>query len=226
MRQGDITMFRDRRDAGIQLAQRLIDYRNTEGVLILALPRGGVVTGFEIARYLNAPLDVLIVRKIGAPLQPELAVGAISETGTVVLNQYVVTEYGIPESYIDRAISLVKEEISRRVSLYRMGKGIKDLEGKTIILVDDGVATGATMKAAITTLKREKLTKLVAALPVAPPDVADEIKGMVDELVCIDTPPYFMAVGNYYLDFSQVSDQEVVEILKKSMVEDRGKSIC
>ncbi len=207
-------MFRDRRDAGIQLARRLLHYMGMKDVLVLALPRGGVVTGFEIARSLNVPLDVLIVRKIGVPFQPELAVGALSETGTVVLNQDVLSSYDIPKSYIDDEISRQKEEISRRIILYRMGKGLRDLEGKTIILVDDGVATGATMKAAIATLKKEKLKKLVVALPVAPPETAHEIKGMVDEFLCIETPAYFMAVGNYYLDFFQVSDAEVVKILQ------------
>lgn len=207
-------MFRDRRDAGIQLARRLLHYKDMEDVLVLALPRGGVVTGFEIAQSLNVPLDVLIVRKIGAPFQPELAVGALSETGTVILNQDVLTSYDIPKSYIDNEISRQKEEISRRIILYRMGKGLRDLEGKIIILVDDGVATGATIKAAIATLKKEKLKKLVVALPVAPPETAHEIKGMVDEFLCIETPVYFMAVGNYYLDFFQVSDAEVVKILQ------------
>lgn len=216
-------MFRDRRDAGVQLASRLKQYKGMRGALILALPRGGVVTGLEIARSLNVPLDVLIVRKIGAPFQPELAAGAVSETGTVVLNQYVVSSYGITKSYIGDEVSRQKEEISRRIKLYRMGKGIGELEGKIIILVDDGVATGATMKAAIATLKREKIEKLVVALPVAPPDVADEIRGMVDEFICIETPPYFMAVGNHYMDFSQVSDAEVIEILQESLTEDRAE---
>lgn len=207
-------MFRDRRDAGIQLARQLLHYKDMEDVLVLALPRGGVVTGFEIARSLNVPLDVLIVRKIGVPFQPELAVGALSETGTVVLNQDVLSSYDIPQSYIDDEVSRQKEEISRRITLYRTGKGLRNLEGKTIILVDDGVATGATMKAAIATLKKEKLKKLVVALPVAPPETAHEIKGMVDEFLCIETPLYFMAVGSHYLDFSQVPDSEVVKILQ------------
>jgi len=208
-------MFRDRRDAGIQLAKRLSHYEKREDVLVLALPRGGVVTGFEVARRLQVPLDVLIVRKIGAPFQPELAVGAVSETGTVVLNQDVLSSYSIPKSYIDNEISRQKEEILRRIMSYRMGKGLGDLEGKTVILVDDGVATGATMKAAISTLKKERLKRLVVALPVAPPETASEIEGMVDEFLCIETPVYFMAVGNHYIDFSQVSDAEVVEILQR-----------
>ncbi len=221
-------MFRNRTDAGIQLTQRLQEYKEMKGVLILALPRGGVVTGFEVASSLKAPLDVLIVRKIGAPLQPELAVGAVSETGTIVLNQNVISAYGISKDYIENEVLRQKEEISRRAKLYRRGRGIADLKDKTIILVDDGVATGATMKAAIITLKREKIRKLVVALPVAPPDVAIEIKSMVDEFICIETPPYFMAVGNHYTDFSQVLDGEVVDILRKSIIEDNveGEGGC
>ena len=210
-------MFRDRRDAGIQLAGRLKHYKDYEGALVLALPRGGVVTGFEIAHYLNAPLDVLIVRKIGFPGQPELAIGAISETETVVLNQSIISVYGVSNDYIQGEISRQKEEIIRRVELYRKGKKILEIEGKTIILVDDGVATGATVKAAIATLKKEKIKKLVVAMPVAPPDTAKELKGMVDEFICLETPWDFMAVGSYYDDFTQVSDTEVVEMLQKSL---------
>ena len=210
-------MFKDRNEAGAQLSLMLKEYKDKEGVLVLALPRGGVVTGYEIACYLNVPLDVVIVRKIGFPGQPELGIGAVSETGTVVLNQFIISTYGVPSDYIVREVSRQKEEISRRVKLYRRGKELPALKGKIVILVDDGVATGATMKAAITTLKEEKLTNLIVALPVAPPDIADELKQMVDEFVCIETPIDFTAVGAYYHDFTQVSDEEVVELLQKTM---------
>ena len=213
-------MFKDRSEAGAQLSLMLKEYKDKEGVLVLALPRGGVVTGYEIACYLNVPLDVVIVRKIGFPGQPELGIGAVSETGTVVLNQFIISTYGVPNDYIAREVSRQKEEISRRVKLYRRGKELLALDGKTIILVDDGVATGATMKAAINTLKEEKLTKLIVALPVAPPDIADELEKMVDEFVCIETPIDFTAVGAYYHDFTQVSDEEVVELLQKTMTEE------
>lgn len=213
-------MFKDRSDAGAQLSLILKEYKDKEGVLVLALPRGGVVTGYEIACYLNVPLDVVIVRKIGFPGQPELGIGAVSETGTVVLNQFIISTYGVPSDYIAREVSRQKEEISRRVKLYRRGKELLALKGKIVILVDDGVATGATMKAAITTLKEEKLTKLIVALPVAPPDIADELEQMVDEFVCIETPIDFTAVGAYYHDFTQVSDEEVVELLQKTMTEE------
>jgi len=210
-------MFIDRRDAGIKLAQRLTKYRGQKGVLVLALPRGGAVTGFEIARSLGVPLDVLIIRKIGFPGQPELAIGAVSETGAVVLNGSIISLYGVSEDYIKKEISRQKEEISRRVKLYRKGESISELEGKTIILVDDGVATGATVKAAIATLKKEKITKLILALPVGPPDVAAELKEMVDDFICLEVPEYFGAVGAFYGDFTQVSDDEVVEMLERSV---------
>lgn len=209
-------MFNNRNDAGVQLTSRLKGYKDQLGVLVLALPRGGVATGYEIARYLNVPLDVVIVRKIGFPGQPELAIGAVSETGTVVLNESIISTYGVPKDYIDREISRQKEEISRRVKLYRKGKSLPNLEGKTIILVDDGVATGATIKAAISTLRKEKIRKLIVALPVAPPEAANELDQMVDEFICVETPPDFMAVGAHYVDFTQVSDEEVVKLLQLS----------
>jgi len=210
-------MFRDRRDAGIQLAEKLKQYKGDETAVVLALPRGGVVTGFEVARALEAPLDVLIVRKIGFPGQSEFAIGAVSETETVVLNRSIISAYGVEDEYIQKEIAKQKEEIERRIQLYRNGKRILELEGRTIILIDDGVATGATVKAAIAALRKEKIKKLVAAMPVAPPETADELKGMVDEFICLETPPDFMAVGGYYHDFKQVPDTEVVEILKKSV---------
>jgi len=209
-------MFNDRRDAGVQLSSRLEEYKGQTGVLVLALPRGGVATGYEIAYYLKVPLDIVIVRKIGFPGQPELAIGAVSETGRVVLNESIISTYGVSKDYIEREISQQKKEISRRAELYRKGKRLPSLEGKSIILVDDGVATGATMKAAITTLKEEKLKKLIVALPVAPAGMADEIEQMADTLICIETPFDFMAVGAYYHDFTQVTDEEVIDLLKRS----------
>ena len=216
-------MFRDRRDAGLQLSQRLKYYKEQSEVLVLSLPRGGVVTGFEIARFLNVPLDVISVRKLGFPGQPELAIGAVSETGTVLLNHSIIATFDIPDEYIRQEISRQKEEIARRIHLYRKGRGIEKLEGKVIILVDDGVATGATMKTAIATLREEKVNKLIVALPVAPPETADELKRLADEFICIEVPLYFPSVGTYYQDFSQVTDSEVIGILKESGVEEAAR---
>jgi len=210
-------MFSNRGDAGVQLAKRLKQYKDAKEALVLALPRGGAVTGYEVASALSIPLDVLIVRKIGFPGEPELAIGAVSETGAVVLNKEIISAYGVSEEYIKNEISKQKEEISRRVRVYRGGKNIRELENKIILLVDDGVATGATMKAAIETLKKEKIKKLVVALPVAPPETAEELKEMADEFICIETPYTFIAIGVHYQDFTQVTDSEVEEILGKSL---------
>ncbi len=207
-------IYKDRKDAGIQLASRLTKYKDREDVLVLALPRGGVVIGYEVSKALNCLLDIIIIRKIGFPGQSELAIGAVSETGAVVLNEDIISTYTVSKEYIEEEISRQKKEISRRISLYRSGKGIPPLDGKIIILVDDGVATGATIKAAISTLKNEKIVRLVAALPVSSKDAEEEIKKTVDEWVCPETPVDFAAVGNYYQDFTQVSDEEVVELLK------------
>ncbi len=209
-------MFVDRKDAGVQLAERLKSYSEEREALVLALPRGGVVTGFEIARRLKIPLDVLIVRKIGHPLQPELAIGAVSETGTVEMNRSIISASAISKAYLDNEVSVQKKEIERRVELYRSGRGIAPLEGKTIILVDDGVATGATVKAAIATLRKEKIGRLVVAIPVAPPETAAELERMADEFICMETPSHFMAVGAHYQDFVQVTDEEVVKLLRQS----------
>lgn len=213
-------MFTDRRDAGLQLSHKLESYKGSKGVLVLALPRGGAVTGFEIARALGAPLDVLIVRKLGFPGQPELAMGAVSETGAVVLNQLVISYGPVSKKQIEDEISAQKLEILRRIRLYRGGKRLANLKDKTIILADDGVATGATMKAAIVTLKKEKIERLVVAVPVSPQDTAEELRAMSDEFVCLHMPPDFVAVGNYYLDFAQITDEEVVEILKRAGISD------
>ncbi len=207
-------MFKDRRDAGIQLAERLTHYKDKDNLLVLALPRGGVVPGFEVAKALNAPLDVLIVRKIGFPGQPEFAIGAVAETGAVSMNRSIVGRYNVSGDYIKEETARKKEEIARRVEMYRGGRSIENLEGRTIILVDDGVATGATMKAGIAALKKEKTGKLIIALPVAPPSTADELRNMADEVICLETPEDFAAVGGYYYDFTQVTDEEVVAYLK------------
>lgn len=212
----ELRIFKDRRDAGEQLASKLEDYKDREGVLVLALPRGGVVTGYEVASYLNCPLDVIIIRKLGFPGQPELAIGAVSETGTVVLNESLISAYGVSEEYIQEEISLQKAVIEKRVNLYRKGQRIPDLKGKTIVLLDDGAATGATMKAAISTLEKESIEKLIVALPVAPTETARELHQMADELVYLETPDHFMAVGSYYNDFTQVTDEDVIKILERS----------
>lgn len=208
--------FSDRRDAGMRLAEKLGHYRGKPGVLVLGLPRGGVAVAAEVAKALHAPLDILIVRKIGFPTNPELAVGAVSETGTVVFNEDIIATYGVKREYLDRETARQTEEIARRKELFRGGAGVPDLAGKTVILVDDGIATGATVKAAIATLRQEKLARLVAAMPVASPEAEREISPMVDEWLCLHVPFGFMAVGGYYRDFTQVEDAEVIALLREA----------
>ena len=207
-------IYKDRRDAGRQLAGRLSHYRGKPDAIVLGLPRGGVAVADEIATALNLPLDILIVRKIGFPGNPELAVGALSETGALALNEEIIAGYGVGRDYLARETTRQNEEIARRKVLFRSGEGLPPLAGKTVILVDDGVATGATVKAAIATLKQERLGSLVVALPVASPDAEETIRQMVDEWVCLQAPPGFMAVGSYYYDFNQVEDTEVVAMLR------------
>jgi putative phosphoribosyl transferase len=206
-------VFQNRQDAGRQLAERLLGYRGTENLLVLALPRGGVTVGIEIVRALACPLDVLIVRKIGCPGNPELAAGALSETGTRVLNREIIAGGRVSEKYLAEETERQQREIERRLAFYRGGAKLAPPAGKTVILVDDGVATGATMKAAVATLREEGLERLVVAVPVAPPETALEIAPTVDEWVCLDTPERFAAVGQFYRDFTQVEDAEVVALL-------------
>lgn len=208
-------MFRDRKDAGVKLAAALRKYRG-EDLLVLALPRGGVVLGREIAEFLDAPLDVLIVRKLGVPWQPELAMGAISETGAVILNENIISAYNISHGQVETAISAQKKEIERRLRTYRKGMEIMPMKGKTVIVVDDGVATGATMKAALSAIKKEAPARLVAAVPVAPPETRDDLIPLADDFVCLEIHPFFTAIGSYYYDFEQVSDEEVTGILEET----------
>jgi putative phosphoribosyl transferase len=209
-------MFQDRQEAGRRLAAELRAYRSLAGAPVLGLPRGGVVVAFEIAAALGLPLDVLVVRKVGFPGQPELAIGAVSETGTIALNRDIISAHGLSMRYVDAEIEQQKEEISRRIGLYRGGKTIAGMEGRTVVLVDDGVATGATMKAAVSTLRQEKPRELIIALPVAPPETAAELRHMADRFVCLETPRVFTAVGSYYRDFPQTTDREVIELLHRA----------
>jgi len=211
-----VALFADRLDAGRRLARRLGGYRRRENVLVLALPRGGVVIGFEIARALSAPLDIIIVRKLGFPGRPELAIGALAETGRVVLNEEVISLFDVPRSYVDREIAEQAKKITERAGLYRQGGPPVHVEGKTVILTDDGVATGSTMKAAIQTLKEEALLSLVVAVPLGPPQTVAELRAMADEVVCLESPPDFVAVGMHYGDFGEVSDREVVGLLARA----------
>lgn len=205
--------FRNRSHAGTQLASRLAHYACKDNVIVLTLPMGGVIVGHEIAKALNCPLDVIITRKISFPGQPDVAIGVVSETGTVVRNNQLISTYKIPEDYIRREIARQREEIEWRVALYRGGRRLPSLNDKTVILVDDGIVTGSILKSAIQTLLRDNVERLVAALTVAERDAEREIHMMADELVCLETSRDMSAVDSFYRDFSMVSDEEIMDIL-------------
>lgn len=206
----------DRREAGIILAQQLKDYARLPNAIILALPRGGVPVAFEIARALSLSMDVFIVRKLGVPNHPELAMGALASGGTVVFNKHIMQELNIDELSINSILQAEQTELERREQLYRGKQPYPALDDKTIILVDDGVATGATIRVAIKTLKKHNPGQIVVAIPVAAHTTYLEISELVDRVVCPIQPPHFNAVSAWYDDFSQTSDNEVIELLSKS----------
>ena len=208
--------FRDRSDAGRQLAARLSAYANRPDVLVLALPRGGVPVAFEVARALNAPLDIFLVRKLGLPGQEELAMGAIATGGVTVLNSEVVDALRIPDHVIDQVAAQEQRELERRERLYRDDRPPPDVRGKTVILVDDGLATGATMFAAAAALREQGPDRIVVAVPTAAPETCDAFRDAVDEIVCAITPDPFYAVGLWYENFSQTSDDEVRDLLARA----------
>jgi predicted phosphoribosyltransferase len=205
--------FRDRREAGQYLARQLTQFRGREDVIVLALPRGGVPVAYEIARELRVPLDVFVVRKLGVPWHPELAMGAIAGKGTEVLNGDVVTAYNIPPHVIRAVAEREGQELQRRLQHYRGDRPFPDLWGRTLVLVDDGLATGSSMRAAISALKQEHPKAVVVAVPVAAEQTCQELREEVDAVVCLHTPPDFSAVGRWYEDFSQTSDDEVHDLL-------------
>ena len=218
--------FADRAQAGRLLAETLRIYRTRPNLLVLALPRGGVPVAARVAEALNAPMDVYLVRKLGAPMQPELAMGAIAEAGPNrsslrVIDWSLVNRIGLSDDELEAVIRTEEREMARRHDLYRGDRPSPHLAGRTIILVDDGAATGSTMLSAIRALKSQasakgEATKVIVALPVASREAAEILSAEADDFVCLNTPPDFRAVGNWYLDFRQVSDQEVIEQLQAS----------
>jgi putative phosphoribosyl transferase len=203
----------DRAAAGRMLAERLEHYRDQPGCLVAALPRGGVVVGAGIARRLRVPLDVLIVRKLGVPWQPELAMGAIASGGAHVLNADVVREMAIGEEEIAAVTASEQKELERREQVYRAGRPPVDFESKTVILADDGIATGATMSVAIEALRTLKAGRIVVAVGVAPPDTVRRLEREADEVVCVSMPSPFQAISLWYRDFPQCTDSEVRRLL-------------
>jgi putative phosphoribosyl transferase len=205
--------FSDRREAGRVLADALSAYRGTPDLLVLGLPRGGVPVAWEVASALRAPLDVFVVRKLGAPRWEELAVGALASGGLVVLNDDVVSSLRITDEHLAQVIEKESAELTRREAAYRGGREPVQPAGKTVILVDDGIATGASMLAAARAIRAAGPAKIVIAVPVAPPTPYRQLADAADDVVCVEVPASFLAVGEYYRDFSQTSDDEVRELL-------------
>lgn len=206
-------LFKDRKDAGMQLVPKLEKYKGRQDVIVLGLARGGMVTAAEIAEGLDVPLNVIVVRKIGAPGNEELAVGAIAEHGEGIFNENLVGALGVSRDYLKREVERQRSVLKERLELYRGKTPAPDLKGKTVILVDDGIATGASMRVAIKSMREAKVKKIVLAVPVAAPESLHKISLEVDETVCLHSPAFFEAVGEFYREFDQTSDEEVVHLL-------------
>jgi putative phosphoribosyl transferase len=208
--------FRDRAEAGRHLAERLRDYAGREDLIVLALPRGGVPVGYEVAEALGVALDVFIVRKLGVPGHEELAMGAIASGGVIVLDEGVIRSLRIGTREIEQVVARERREIDRREATYRDGRGPPDLRGKTVILVDDGLATGSTMRAAVRAARRYEPKRVIIAAPVAAPETCRDLRADADEIVCAVTPTPLLAIGLWYDDFAQTSDDEVRELLERA----------
>jgi predicted phosphoribosyltransferase len=219
----ELQPFRDRSEAGRLLAAKLDAYANRPDVTVLALPRGGVPVAYEVAHTLGAPLDVFLVRKLGVPGHEELAMGAVATGGVRVLNDQVVRGLRIPNYVIDAVTAQEEQELQRRERLYRGGRPPPDVRGRTVILVDDGLATGATMNAAIKALRQQQPARIVVAVPTAAPETCEALRAEVDDVICAITPEPFQAVGLWYEDFSQTTDDEVRDLLaRRPRVEERS----
>ncbi|MBS0648058.1 MAG: phosphoribosyltransferase [Verrucomicrobia bacterium] len=206
-------LFKDRFEAGLKLAEKLEKYRDPSQTVVVGLARGGVVVAYALAQALNLPLDVVVIRKIGAPLQDELAIGAIDEEGQGFFNDGIIQALNISPSYLQEEIEKQKKVAQQRAALYRQGGKKTDVKGKTVLVVDDGIATGASMKAALYALKQKGAKKTILAVPVAPAEALKKFSKMVDETVCLYTPAVFRAVGQFYRKFDQTSDEEVIKLL-------------
>lgn len=209
-------VFQDRCEAGRILAKELSSFKGQDDVIVLGIPRGGVVVGREIAEALNVPLDVYITRKIGAPHNPELAIGAVASDGTLILDYQLAKRLGVSQDYIDAESERQRREIERRVTEYRGKLPAPELKGKVVILADDGVATGATTLASIRAIRTQEPDQLILAVPVGPRDTIESLKREVDQLFCLHAPEIFWAVGAFYSIFDQTSDEEVKALLQRN----------
>ncbi|HAJ57458.1 MAG TPA: phosphoribosyltransferase [Candidatus Omnitrophica bacterium] len=214
--------FSDRKEAGGILAQELKKLR-LKGAVVLGIPRGGIIVALEVARALEADMDIVLSRKLGAPFNPELAIGSIGEDGHVFLNEDICASLDVDEGYIQEEKTRQAAEINRRAAAYRAILPRVPLEGRTVIVTDDGIATGATMQAALWAVGAQKPLRLIAALPVGPPDTLKGLASSADEIICLRAPAFFSAVGQFYARFSQVEDAELLEILKKESARKRGR---
>ncbi len=208
-------LFRDRKEAGRRLAEKLTFLKDEKELIVLGIPRGGVVVAAQVARALGAPLDIFIAHKIGAPFNPELAIGALTSTGDVVLDEEMVACLQLARADIQREIDYQREEIARRLDLFRRGCPPLDLHSKIVVVVDDGIATGATMLASLRALRKQQPGKLILAVPVAPPETMARLKRECDQAVAIATPKPFWAVGRFYAHFGQTDDAEVIQLLER-----------
>ncbi|HEX9664625.1 MAG TPA: phosphoribosyltransferase [Patescibacteria group bacterium] len=208
--------FKDRPDAGKKLADQLKKYKKNPETVVIALPRGGLVTGYEVAKKLKLPLDIIVSKKIGAPGDPELAIGSVNMDGQVLIDQDQLNLFNISQDYIDQQAIILKKEIKQKLIKLRGTGQIPSYRHKTVIVVDDGVATGYTMKAAINYLKKQPVKKIVLAVPVGPSGTIEALKKEVDDLICLSTPAMFMAVGAFYENFEQITDEECRQLLKKA----------
>jgi putative phosphoribosyl transferase len=210
------TKFRDRADAGRALAAALHHYANRNDVMVLALPRGGAPVAYEVARELGAPLDIFLVRKLGIPGHEEYAMGAIAEGGAIVLNRDLIRSLGIPPRAVESVIAQERVELERRAKLYRQGRTPPQVRDRVVILIDDGLATGSTMRAAVQALRSLRPARVVVAVPVAPAQTCEALGDVADEIVCLRTPEPFHAVGLWYADFAQTLDNDVRELLEQA----------
>ena len=208
--------FEDRRDAGTRLISLLEKYKGASGALVLGLPRGGVVVAFEVALALGLPLEVWVTRKVSAPFNPELAVGSVDSNGNLLLDKNALKLYEISDRYVREEADIQAAEIKRRYQTYRGIEKAPDIKDKTVLVVDDGIATGYTMRAALESVRKSGAAKVVCVVPVASPNVIRKLEELSDEVICLSTPSYFGAVGEFYRNFEQVSDDEVMDLLKKA----------
>ncbi len=209
-------IFRNRREAGRELARRLQKYAGRPDLLVLGVPRGGLPVAIEVASALKAPLDIFVCRKLGAPGQEELAFGAVASGGTRILDEEIVNAVGISEAEIERITARETQELERREQVFRAGRPPLDVQGKTVVLVDDGIATGASIRVAIAALRQTRTAEIVVAAPVVPLSTRERLRGEADDVICVHTPKSFYAIGEFYDDFSQVTDEEVIELLRQA----------